>query len=263
MAAGGAMKIAFEASDEAGRRAILLLIGDPEVEHIGLIGEPHKPPRDPRISNAESAHGFDLVVTDARDPSDAARTAREAETHLVTLADFDPDDALSDITQLSGSSLGSGIAPCLAWHEVAQTSEVLELSIAWTEPGKPLRRGEGVPFPDPVGARWGLEVGAHAINGIPSRQIAVPVNGDWAAAMARVTGVIEDGVVQRVVGVSDLAAHLEALALASGALTVGRGQFDAGNRTATDAAEPYLATALDMGMAVASYTSEVERSPRR
>lgn len=257
------MRVAFEAGGEVGRRAVLLLMGDPEVEHIGLIGAPHKPPSDPRISDSESAHGFDVVVTDARDPSYATQAALEAGIHLVTLTDTEPDPALSGVTQLSGASLGSGIAPCLAWHEVAQTSEVLELSIAWTEPGRPFRRGEGVPFPDPVGARWGIEVGTHPINGIPSRHIAVPVDGDWAAAMARVTGIADDGVVQRVVGVADLAAHLEAIALTSGALNVGGGRFDIGHRTPTDAAEQYLATALDMGMAVASYTSEVERSPRR
>ncbi|MDH3426620.1 MAG: hypothetical protein OEM22_08140, partial [Acidimicrobiia bacterium] len=84
----------------------------------------------------------------------------------------------------------------------------------------------------------------------------------WAAAMARVTGAADDGVVQRVVGVSDLAAHLEGIALAAGVLTAAAGQFQPGYATPQDAAEQYLAAALGIGMAVASFTSEVQRSPR-
>ncbi|MDH3470151.1 MAG: hypothetical protein OEM94_02420 [Acidimicrobiia bacterium] len=256
------MKVAFEVTSEVGRRAVLLLLGDPLVDKVGVIGTSTKAPRDPRVESLDDARGFDLVATDSTDPRQAAQTALVHELPLVTFTDMDPEPAFDRVVQLSGASLGSGIAPSLAWHEVAQTSEVLELSIAWTEPGRPLRRGEAVTFPDPVGPRWGVEVATHPINGIPSRHITVPVEGEWAAAMARVTGAADDGVVQRVVGVSDLAAHLEGIALAAGVLTAAAGQFQPGYATPQDAAEQYLAAALGIGMAVASFTSEVQRSPR-
>jgi len=257
------MKVAFEVTGDVGKRAVLLLLGDPLVSRIGVIGSSSNAPRDPRVVKIEGPRGFDVVATDSTDPSKAAQAALLQGLPLVTFIDMDEEPAFDGVVQLSGASLGSGIAPSLAWHEVAQTSEVLELSIAWTEPGSSLRRGEAVTFPDPVGARWGVEVGSHAINGIPSRHIAVPVEGDWAAAMARVTGVTDDGVVQRVVGVSDLAAHLEGIALASGVLTVAAGHFQPGFATPEDAAEQFLAAALGIGMAVASFTSEVERSQRK
>lgn len=256
------MKVAFEVTGDVGRRAVLLLLGDPLVSKVGVVGTSNKAPRDPQVVTIDDAHGFDLVATDSSDPSKAAQNAIDHGLPLVTFTEMEPEPAFEGVVQLSGASLGSGIAPSLAWHEVAQTSEVLELSIAWTEPGSPLRRGEAVTFPDPVGARWGVEVASHPINGIPSRHITVPVEGDWAAAMARVTGAADDGVVQRVVGVSDLAAHLEGIALAAGVLTLAAGQFQPGYATPQDAAEQYLAAGLGIGMAVASFTSEVQPSPR-
>ncbi len=60
------------------------------------------------------------------------------------------------------------------------------------------------------------------------------------------------GVVTRIVGVADLAPHLEALSLAAGVMAVDL--YVPGPRRPAAAAEIYLAKALDAGLGVASYT---------
>ncbi len=167
--------------------------------------------------------------------------------HCVTWVDSDAEPYENGITVLTGSSLANGIAPCLASHEVARAGRVDSIQFAWTEPGSPLRSGEGLAFPDPVGGRWGRRV--------DSTSFAAPVQGDWAGAMAKVTSSDEEGSTTRIVGVSDLAPHLEGIALAAGALAVGRGAYPPGGvRKAADAAEAYLSEALGVGLDVAAYT---------
>jgi hypothetical protein len=71
--------------------------------------------------------------------------------------------------------------------------------------------------------------------------------------MARVTSAHEDGVLTRVVGVADLAPHLEALALAAGALAVAGGAFPPGIASPDEGADAYLAAALQAGLDVAAF----------
>ncbi len=72
--------------------------------------------------------------------------------------------------------------------------------------------------------------------------------------MARVTSATEGGVVTRVVGVADHAAHLEALALAAGVISFE--VFSPGAHRPAHAAEIYLSAALQAGLDVASYSLE-------
>jgi hypothetical protein len=123
--------------------------------------------------------------------------------------------------------------------------------IAWTEEGKPVRRGDPVAFPDPVGARWGKR---RRSAGTTTR-IAVPVDSDWAGATATVVGRTDDGRETRIVGVADQVRHLEALALAAGAVAAIATDLTGVIRP-SDIAEEYLAAALRMGLGVATYTME-------
>ncbi len=79
--------------------------------------------------------------------------------------------------------------------------------------------------------------------------------GDWAGAVVRVTGVVADGVAQRVVGVADHAGHLEGIALAAAAVTAAAGAYPSGLQWAASQDE-YLDRALVAGLAVATYTIE-------
>lgn len=220
---------------------------------LGLIGG--KPSGDDaRIHTVTDLSEYEVVMTDAPDAAELVATALDAGVNCVVWAD---GDGLADtygeqfqdagITLLTGANVASGLAPCLAAHETARGGEVMEVSIAWTEPGTPLRRGEAIPFPDPIGPRWAVA----RPNRETYKAFAAPVSGEWAAALARVTSAATHGVVSRVVGVADLAAHLEALALAAGVMAIDL--YASGAHRPADAAEIYLAKTLDAGLDVASY----------
>lgn len=247
------MRIALEHTGEVGLRAGRILLAERDLTALGLVD---RTPRrnDPRLIQADDLSSFDVAVTDAADPEPLIRRAAEAGTSCVvwqeiTRADHDAEYGLRATTLLAGANLASGIAPSLVAHETARGGTVMDQMVAWTEPGKPLRRGEAIPFPDPVGSRW-----AKPRPSAKWRAFAAPVRGEWAGAMARVTSATGAGVITRIVGVADLAPHLEALALAAGALAVARDAYPSGLQRADTAAEAFLAEALNAGLGVASYS---------
>ena len=83
----------------------------------------------------------------------------------------------------------------------------------------------------------------------------MPVDSDWAGATATVVGRSGRGKETRIVGVADQVRHLEALALAAGAVAAVRTDLT-GVITPADVAEDYLSIALSMGLGVASYTMD-------
>ncbi|NND04466.1 MAG: hypothetical protein HKN91_16950 [Acidimicrobiia bacterium] len=248
------MKVAVEqAGTEVALRAARILLAERDLTSLGLIGGEPKT-KDERVHQATDLTEYNVVMTDAPDPAELVETSLDAGISCVVWTDGkDLEDeygkrfAASGATLLTGSNLASGLAPSLAAHETARGGEVMEVSIAWTEPGSPLRRGDAIPFPDPVGARWADERETDGTY----KAFAAPVSGDWAGALARVTSAGSEGVVTRVVGVADHAAHLEALALAAGVLAIEL--YSPGAHRPADAAEIYLAKALDAGLGVASY----------
>lgn len=252
------MRVAIHHVGDVGLRAGRILLGERRLTALGVVGTRPNTRTDPRLEAATDIATYDVLVSDDRDGAVAeAERALAADVSCVLWADGNDDlAALGDEfaargrTLLVGANLASGIAPCLASHESARTADLLEVRYAWTEPGRPLRRGEPIPFPDPIGACWARDRG---VLGISSRFVA-PVDGPWAGAMARVTIGTPAGVVSRVVGVADDAAHVEALALAAGAVTVGDHAY--GLTVAADRSEAYLAAALEAGLDVASYSTE-------
>jgi len=249
------VRVAVEqAGTEVGLRAARILLGERELTGLGIIGGK---PRgtDPRVHPVTDLAEYDVVVTDAPDAIDLVEASLEAAVNCVVWGDgeeleaeFGASFAEANTTLLTGANVAAGLAPSLAAHEIALGGVVMDRSIAWTEPGTPLRRGEAISFPDPVGPRWATK--RPAVHGFTA--YAAPVDGDWAAALARVTSAGTDGVVTRVVGVADLAAHLEALALAAAVMAIDL--YSPGAHRPADASEIYLAKALEAGLGVATYT---------
>jgi hypothetical protein len=225
------------------------LLGDRRVEGVGLVDKSPADPADERVHRAGPLGDYDLVVSDAESPGDVVRRSLDAGVSCVVWRDWDGHTGdIDGLVVLVGCNLAGGIAPCLASHEVARADHVEDITIAWTEPGAPLRSGEPLAFPDPVGGRWGKPRGR-------SGSFAAPVSGEWAGAMARVTSTTRDVSKTRIVGVADLAPHLEGLALAAGALAVASGAYPPGGlRRPADAAERYLGEALAAGLDVAAST---------
>lgn len=250
------MRIALNAIGEVGVRAGRILTAERDLVALGLYGDSSSIGQDRRTIPISSLAGFDLLVTDDIEGG-SALAGLAADDGLSCALPGGASDEVRDRFERSGESVLithcslEGLAETLAAHEAARADDPAETVIAWTEDGKPLRRGEPVAFPDPVGARWGKR---RRSAGTTTR-IAVPVDGEWAGATATVVGRIDGGRETRIVGVADEVRHLEAIALAAGAVVASRTDLT-GVITPKDIAEEYLAVALQMGLGVAAYTME-------
>ena len=242
------MRIALHATGDVGRRAGLVLLAERDLAALGLYGHHGAATSDRRTIKISTLEGFDLLVTDDPEPTPLANIAFEDGLCCVTSSDVAPEIAQrfdgSGLTLLQGANL-RGLSTTLAAHESARVEMVTSSVAAWTVPGSPLRRGIGVGFPEPVGARWGRD----ALGGVE-----VPVSGAWAGASATVSGIVEGNPVELVVGVADHREHLEALALAAGALALSTGAYATGVASPADRALDFLGGALRAGLGVAAYT---------
>ena len=268
------MRIAIHAVSEPGVRAARILLAERDLAELGMHRRVLTQPDDDRARRIEDVTGFDVHVSDeVDDPAAEARIALEAGVSCVLWSDMweDRDTAIelgkefaeAGLTLVVGAALGAGIAAALASHELARTDAPLEVTIGWTVPGRPLRRGEALPFPDPVGSRWGRPADdPDMTSAVRTRRFVAPIGGDWSGAVARVTGVLDDGVARRVVGVADHTAHLEGIAIAAAAVAAAAGAYPPGLRWPADADE-YLERALDAGLAVATFTDAESTRERR
>lgn len=248
------MRLALHQAGEVATRAGRILLAERSLSALGLIDKTPTD-QDDRLERVDVLATYDALISDDPAPREQVEAALTTGIDCVLWDDayelaeeFDDQFADAGLRLLTGCNLGSGLAPSLTAHEVAAAGTVLDVTTAWTEPGTPRRRGEAIPFPDPVGSRWAEP----RESPFTDRAFVARVTGSWAAAMARVTSATEGGVVTRIVGVSDLAVHLEALALATGAMTVK--DYDPGANRPADLADGYLSKALDVGLDVASHT---------
>lgn len=248
------MRIAMHHTSEVGVRCGRILLAERGLMELGVVDRPTRT-KDPRVRRTDDLLGYDVVVTD--DPQPAHIIERALAAGISCVLWVDGDDLVEqheseflaiERTLLAGANLGAGLAPSLAVHESLGREEVLEVSIGWTEPGRRLRRGEPLAFPDPVGGVWGVERPSRS----GFRAFAAPLGGQWAGAMAKVTLATPDGVAIRIVGVADLAPHLEALALAAGAITIG--SYATGGQAPPASADRYLDAMIAAGLGVATHT---------
>lgn len=248
------VRLALQPTGEVATRAGRVLLAERDLSALGLIDR-QPTEHDPRLERADVLATYSALLTDAADPTSDIEMALNAGVNCVVWVDAEDshDDyhdafAAADLRLLTGCNLASGITPALLAHEVAAIDNVLETEIAWTEPGTPRRKGQAIAFPDPVGSRWGEE----RETSLSDRAFVSRVPGEWAAGMAKITGATASGVVTRIVGVADLAVHLEALAFAAGGMI--SGACPPGSSRPADLAEQYLAKLLDAGLDVAAHT---------
>jgi hypothetical protein len=221
-------------------------MGEASIEMLGIVRRDVRDP-DPGIRRVERLDGFDAVMTD--DPSSTiADEALEAGVPCVLWAGApDLPDGGAEGIFLTGANLVDGIGRSLLARESVRSGRSARLRFAWTEPGKPLGRGEAVTFPDPVGARRGtLRRSTETLV-----EVVVPVPDEWA-------GIVVDtirGDRTRTVGIADLAVHLEAIALAAGAVIAAGGLLPDGTTRPEEFADPYLAASFRIGLDAASFVA--------
>lgn len=252
------MRIALHATSEVGSRCGRILLAEGELEALGLVGRKPASDRDPRVHPVRHLDGWDLLV------SDALPTRRDLPVPTVIAPDRSRTDGPRN-GLLAGCNLASGLGAALAAHQASLAGEPLEVLVAWTEQGSPLRRGEPLPFPDPVGPHWGSP--EDPLPWVPPtgvvRLLSARAEGRWAGVIARVTSAGAEGVTARTLGVSDERSHLEAIALAAGALTAYEVGLEGSLRWPWDYGSRYLDRALRVGLEVASFVEHPQPARRR
>ena len=248
------MKIAFEATGRIGSRATRVLLAERSVEAIGLIGR-RSTAGDPRVSTITNLAGWDVLATD--DVQHIERRYRQASDHGIPLVVSAGEALVSldpDIPLVVGSNHGSGLAACLAAHECTRHETPMEVVVGWTEPGRPLRDGHPIVFPQPIGNLWardGENIWPEAPVG--TLFLTAPVEGPWTGLVARVTAATPEGVEVRTLGVADDDTYLAGIALAAAVLAAGTGAYPTGRHHPAAAPRDYLEAALRAGLEVATF----------
>lgn len=237
------MRIALHPTSEVGIKAGRLLLGEQTLDTLGILDRPVDS-REPRVRRITSLEGFDVAVTD--DPYlGIAGDAIASGVPLVVWVDADAlDTGKATAPVMTGANLSTGIARALVAREAE--SQPTATLVAWTEPGKSLRTGEPITFPDPVGARWG-KIRRRAGT---TTEVVVPVPDDWAGVVVHATF----DSTTRILGIADAADHLEALALAAGAVVMAGHSHPAGRLLPEAVANDYVLAALRAGLDIASFT---------
>ena len=251
------MRLALHPTTETAHRAGRILLSEPDLEALGIYGNRSRGTEDRRSMAITELTGFAVLISDDRTaPLDLAAIAVEDGLSCVLAADAAPSPSLA--ARFAGRGLTlllaagtAGLAEALRFHEALGAEPGRKVSVAWTAEGKPLHRGEAVPFPDPLGARWGRRLPA-GTDPLVTR-IEVLVEGPWGGALARVAGPKKS---QRLVAVADDRRHLEGLALAAGALLVARRGLAPGVWHPADAADGYLRAAAHLGLEIAGFDAK-------
>jgi len=239
------VRIVLDATSEVGQRAGRVLMAERELDFLGLW-DASGAGRTRRSGPVDDVAGFDVVVSDrAEHLHDLAAHAAVAGTPLVMwIDDAGIPPGQSTIPLIVGANVGSALGDALSHHPMARPTTDEVMTIAWTEPGRPRRRGVPAAFPDPVGMIWSKERA-------PGR-LAARTDGEWGGASV----VIEGDGERRIVGVSDHAAHLEGMVLAATAWIAGEGAYPStGVQTAADAGAALLDRLMNMELDVAAWRS--------
>lgn len=253
------MRLALHPTTDTGDRAGRLLLAEPDLEALGIYGHRGPATEDRRSTAITDLAGFAVLASDdTLAPLDLAAIAVEDGLSCVLAADPSPDPGLAGRFSRAGLTLlvaasPAGLAGALGHHEALGSAAGHEVLLAWTVPGKPRRRGEAVPFPAPLGARWGRRLAPRPGQDPTLALVEVPVEGPWAGALARVAGPTGRRPTQRLVAVADDRQHLEAITLAAGALLIARGGTAPGVSRPEDAPAAYLVEAARVGLEIAGF----------
>jgi hypothetical protein len=249
------VRLALHPTGEAGHRAGRILLAEPSLEALGIYGHRSPTTEERRATAITTLAGFTVLATDDTvAPLDLAAIAVEDGLSCVLAADLEPEPSLASRFATRGLSLLvaaslPGLAEALAHR--AEEGGRGSLLLAWTRQGKPGRRDVAIPFPDPVGARWGSRLASRPGDPPGETRVEVPLGGTWAAALARVTSGTRRKREERLVAVADDRFHLEAMALAAGALLLARGGVPPGAWRPRPVGASYLAACLGVGLEVA------------
>lgn len=188
---------------------------------------------------------FDVLISDGTsDFHSLMGRASVAGVPLVLWNDLDASlQGRAQAPVIYGANVASSLTAALLTHPVAALSQDDSVRLAWTEPGTPLRRGEPIPFPDPVGNSWAKQ----RSNGgwVAFR------DDEWGGAVVDVDGASG----RRIVGVADHSAYIEAITLAAVGLLAAEGMHEARIQDAATHAGQLLDKVTELELEVAVWRS--------
>ncbi len=234
------MRIALDSATEVGARTGRVLLAEPSVTYLGLI-QPPAQRTGPRSGPAGDLSYYTVIVSDGTTPANDL-IARSSVYGIPLVLWFDEPGlhrGPAAAPVVVGANVGSTLAPALMHHPSAVVTESDAVTIAWTEPGTPRRKGTAVAFPEPVGVVWATERSAG--------KFVAHRTDEWGGAVITASGPQGD----RVIGVADHAAHLEALTLAAVTLVAAENGYEARIQDAAVRGEQVLAKAMDLELDVA------------
>jgi len=220
------VKVAIHQSGPIGGRAASVLLAEGSLELLGLLDQDQG--SDPRVVRVEDLSEWDVLVSDTTTPATIVERAVIANVPLVLSAEFDEP---IPVPLFAGASL-LAIARCLEYESDSDPTIV-----ATTQEGTPLRKGDRVVFPPPIGPL--------RTSRLPDGSLIAPTNGEWG-------GLIVKGK-HRSVGVADHAEFLNGIALAAAAVLMATSAMPAGPVNLEDVAGMYLDIAESAGLEIARF----------
>ncbi len=238
------MRVALDSATDVGSRTARILLAEDSVTHLGFM-QTLQGSAGRRSGPAGELSSYDVVVSDGTTRVDdlVEQTSSSGVPLVLWLDEPGLNRGQRSATVVAGANVGSALAPALARHPSAAITDSDSVTIAWTEPGSPQRRGTAVAFPDPVGVVWASERS-------PGKLVARQA-GEWGGAVVLARG--PQG--ERVVGVADHAAHLEALTLAAVALVAADHGYDELIQDASTRSSMVLAKAMGLELDIAVWRS--------
>jgi hypothetical protein len=237
------MRVALDGKDDVAARTARILFAEKSVTHIGFM-QPGMAVLGSRTAQAEELDTYDVIVSTGE--TFATDLIAQASVRGVPLVLWHDEPQMhrgaSTIPVVASANVGSALAPSLVHHPSAAVTKSDTVTIAWTEPGKPYRKGEAVTFPDPVGPVW-----ARGRNG----GLVARTSDVWSGAVATIDG--PGG--ERIVAVSDLGAHLEAITLAAVTVLAGSGTYGPMIGDASEHGSDVLTKAMEMELDIAVWRS--------
>lgn len=237
------VKVAVDTGGEVGNRAVRVLLGERSVDYIGVLagGVPDRK----RSGPVKTLDGYDVLMSDgASEVHGLLGKAAVAGIPFVLWHDLDDHlDSPGHVPVIHGANVASALTAALATHPTATSHRGDVVRIGWTEPGKPLKRGEPMPFPDPIGNTWTKRRSTGRFVGFR--------DDEWGGAVVDIEG--PSG--RRIVGVADHAAYIEAITLASVALLAAEGVYDRRSQYAASNPEQLLNKVNELELEVAVWRS--------
>ena len=218
-------RIALHVDGDLGRRVMRVLLAEPDVE-VGLF---HGDPVLDRTVSVTTVAGWDALAVGAI--SEASRSVVGEASSLgipVVVGDELPTGyPAKGSTFVGGVLTGSGLAAALAMSMIEPGVRPVESRLAWTVPGHPLGAGIPVTFPDPVGPLWAGRV--ESPFPWPSATcLAAPDDTPWRGVEVRLKVRDDQGDHERIRGIADDGAFLDAICMAAAALAAARGAYPDG-----------------------------------